>query len=231
MPSGNVGVLRRPTGQARIVVGTVGGTVDNRTSGRRRLLALGGVVLAALGAIRSGRAHAASGPAPDGAAGADHELRTAAARQEIMALRHGYAIATDLLGKNKEPDAAEGLAIYRRIFAADARIGADGIEPVTGPDAWANVVKGALAPYAATQHLIGTQYITGLELPDGNGGGRARMKSYLQAWHSKADGDLWLYMGLYEDELVHDGAGWRIGGMMLRQIAADYRKLGKQPSA
>jgi hypothetical protein len=215
----------------RIVAGTAGETVNKQTSGRRRLLALGGVVLAALGAMRSGRANAASGPGTDDAASADQDLRAAAARQAIMALRHGYAIATDLIGKNKEPDVTEGLAIYRRIFAADARIGAAGIAPVTGPDAWADVVKGALAPYASTQHLIGTQYITGLELPDGNGGGRAKMQSYLQAWHSTADGDLWLYMGLYEDDLVHDGTSWRIGGMMLSQIAADYRKLGKQPGA
>lgn len=202
--------------------------MNNQASGRRRVLALGGVALAALGVVRSGRASAAT----DGKQGGnvDQELRAAAARQEIMALRHGYAIATDLIGKNREPDVAEGLAIYHRIFAADARIGADGIAPVKGPDAWADVVKGALAPYSATQHLIGTQYITGLELPTPSGGGRASMKSYLQAWHSKADGDLWLYMGLYEDELVHDGSAWRIGGMMLRQISADYRKLGKQPN-
>ena len=81
--------------------------MNNQASGRRRVLALGGVALAALGVVRSRRASAAT----DGKQGGnvDEELRAAAARQEIMALRHGYAIATDLIGKNREPDVAEGL--------------------------------------------------------------------------------------------------------------------------
>jgi hypothetical protein len=158
-------------------------------------------------------------------------LAAAAARQEIMELRHAYGMATDLIGSNKEDNVAAGLAIYRRIFTADARIGAAGIDPVSGPDAWAEVVRKALAPYAATQHLIGTQQVTDLQMPEPDGrGGSARMTSYLQAWHSTAAGDLWLYMGTYEDELVHDeGGGWQIARMMLHQTAADYRTLGRPP--
>lgn len=161
----------------------------------------------------------------------DDRVAQAAARQEIMELRHAYGMATDLIGSDVESNVAAGRAIYRRIFTADARIGAAGIDPVSGPDAWLDVVRKALAPYAATQHLIGTQVITELQMPDRQGaGGRARMSSYLQAWHSTADDDLWLYMGTYEDDLVYAEGRWQIAGMMLRQTASDHRKLGPPPA-
>ena len=200
-------------------------------TGRRRLLTFLGGALAMFGLARSAQANAADAtPVTRESADLDR-LAAAAARQEIMELRHAYGMATDLIGSNKDENVAAGLAIYRRIFIADARIGAAGIDPVGGPDAWAGVVRKALAPYAATQHLIGTQQVTDLQMPDPNGvGGSARMTSYLQAWHSTAEGDLWLYMGTYEDELVHgEGSGWQIARMMLHQTAADYRKLGRAP--
>lgn len=161
----------------------------------------------------------------------NERLVAAVDRQEIMELRHAYGIATDLIGKGT-PDAIEaGRAIYRRIFTADAEIGAAGVESVTGPDAWVDIVLDALEPYNATQHLIGTQHISELSRPNAAGqGGHARMSSYLQAWHSRADGYLWLFMGTYEDELLWTSAnGWQIRRMMLRQIAADHRTLGQAP--
>jgi hypothetical protein len=147
-----------------------------------------------------------------------------------MDLRRAYGLATDLIGRGKDADVSAGRGIYHRIFAAEAEIGAAGIEPVTGPDAWVEVVRHALAAYAATQHLIGTQVITTLVLPDADGnGGHARMSSYLQAWHSTPDEVLWLFMGTYEDELIYTPAtGWRISRMQLQHLASDYRKLGKQ---
>lgn len=149
-----------------------------------------------------------------------------------MELRHAYAIATDLIGSNIAASVDRGRAIYERIFAPTATIAADGIEPVIGPDAWVDIVLRALAPYSATQHLIGTQYVTDLRLPDAEGaGGRAHMTSYLQAWHSKPSDDLWLYMGTYEDDLCFSaGRGWQIERMMLHQVAADYRKVGRAPA-
>lgn len=203
------------------------------SNGRRRWMALLGGALAATGLARAGQPAASETSARMGTDDAGLRLRLQAARQEIRELRHAYGIATDLIGGNREPGLGEGRDIYRRIFTPEARIGAAGIEPVTGPDAWVDVVAGALAPYSATQHLIGTQYVTGLRLPDADGaGGAARMRSYLQAWHSTADGDLWLFMGTYEDELVYsEPHGWQIAAMMLYQVAADYRRLGTPPAA
>jgi hypothetical protein len=154
------------------------------------------------------------------------------ARLRIRELRHAYAIATDLIGTDVAANVDRGTAIYHQIFAHDAQIGADGIEPVTGPDAWVQVVLRALKPYSTTQHLIGTQYITGLRLPDAAGAaGRAQMTSYLQAWHSKPSDEVWLYMGTYEDDLGFSAErGWQITRMMLHQIAADYRRVGRSPT-
>ena len=220
------------------------------SGGRRKLLALLGGAVAALGLSRGLQAAnegAAAGakdgvPAnaggPDGQDGRDgrhgrrHQaMQEAVARQEIKELRHAYGIATDRIGSNTEEGIAEGRAIYRRIFTAGANIGAAGVDPVTGPDAWVDVVKTALAPYNATQHLIGTQHVTDLVLPGmGGTGGKARISSYLQAWHSKADGQLWLFMGTYDEDVVYTpGTGWQIERMLLRQIAADYRQIRDRP--
>ena len=154
------------------------------------------------------------------------------ARLQIRELRHAYAIATDLIGTHVAANVDRGAAIYHQIFAPDAQIGADGIEPVTGPDAWVKVVLRALEPYSATQHLIGTQYVSALRLPDAGGtGGRAHLTSYLQAWHSKPSDELWLYMGTYEDDLGFSAElGWQITRMMLHQIATDYRTVGRSPT-
>jgi hypothetical protein len=199
--------------------------------GRRRWLSMLGGVVAVVGLTRAERASAGA-PAAAAPATTDERLRQQVARQEIRELRLAYGIATDLIGAKRESGRSEGRDIYHRIFTPQARIGADGIDAVTGPDAWVDVVAGALQPFNATQHLIGTQYVTDLRLPDARGaGGSARMQSYLQAWHSTADGELWLFMGTYEDELTYSEAhGWQIAAMMLRQVAADHRRLGT-PSA
>jgi hypothetical protein len=200
------------------------------SGGRRYWMAVLGGAIAAVGLARPAHAGTAAQTAP---LADDERLRRQMARQEIQELRHAYGIATDLIGANREPGLSEGRDIYRRIFTPEARIGAAGIDPVRGPDAWVEVVAGALEEFNATQHLIGTQHVTDLRLPDAGGaGGTARMQSYLQAWHSTADGDLWLFMGTYQDELVYSAAeGWQIASMMLHQIAADHRKLGAPPAA
>jgi len=196
---------------------------------RRRLLGIFGGAVAALGLAQGVRAGTPKSM-PSGRQARRQAMRETFARQRIMELRHAYGLATDLIGKNTPEGIEAGRAIYHRIFTGDARIGAAGVESVKGPDAWVDVVKTALAPYNATQHLIGTQQVTSLTLPDGAGaGGAAHMTSYLQAWHSKANDDLWLFMGTYEDDLVHGENGWQISTMMLHQVAADFRRLGKQP--
>lgn len=203
-------------------------------SGRRKLLALVGGAVAALGLSRAAQA---SHHDKDGGKGGHDEARhramhEALARQEIKELRHAYGIATDLIGSNAEAGIAEGRAIYHRIFTPKADIGAAGVEPSIGPDAWVDVVKKALAPYNATQHLIGTQYVTDLVLPGAEGiGGKAHMSSYLQAWHSKANADLWLFMGVYDEDVVFNpGTGWQINRMMLKNIASDFRKIHDRPA-
>jgi len=199
-------------------------------SGRRRLLAM---VTGAVAALGLSRAVQASHAPTDGQHTAQQRaMHEALARQEIKELRHAYGIATDLIGSNTEAGIAEGRAIYHRIFTLKADMGAAGVAPSIGPDAWVEVVKTALAPYSATQHLIGTQYVTDLVLPGADGtGGKAHMSSYLQAWHSRANEDLWLFMGVYDEDLVWSpGAGWQINRMLLKQIAADFRKIQDRPA-
>jgi hypothetical protein len=149
------------------------------------------------------------------------------AKQQIAELRRSYALATDLIGLNTEDSVAQGRAVYRRIFTPDARIGATGQEPTVGPDAWVKVANDALKIYQDTQHLIGTQVVDLTALPDADGqGGAATMTSYLQAWHAKADGELWLFIGTYYDKLSYTPeAGWQIYDMMLQQVSGDTRQI------
>ena len=160
-------------------------------------------------------------------------LETAAAKQEIAELRCLYAKATDLIGTGATAAVAEGRAIYHRIFTPDAVIAASVADSVSGPDAWVDVVVEALEKYEVTQHLIGTQLVDIDQLPSAKNAnaGSASMQSYLQAWHSKANGHLWLFMGSYNDQLVYSQThGWQISNMMLNEIAQENRQLGTEES-
>ena len=154
---------------------------------------------------------------------------TWATKAAIAELRMRYAIATDLAGQGKDGK-AKALAIYRTIFTPDASIGADGIDAVTGPEAWADICHDVLSQYVATQHLIGTQVIDIESLPDATGnGGRAIMNSYLQAWHAWDD-RVFAFFGTYEDSVVSErGLGWRIARMHLHRTSGDYRELVSAP--
>ncbi|MFK7913379.1 MAG: nuclear transport factor 2 family protein [Pseudomonadales bacterium] len=157
----------------------------------------------------------------------NERLETAAAKQEIAELRCLYAKATDLIGTGEPAAVAEGRAIYHRIFTPDAVIAASVADSVTGPDAWVDVVLEALEDYRETQHLIGTQLVDIEALPGTANAGSARMQSYLQAWHSKANGHLWLFMGSYDDQVIYsDAHGWQISNMMLNEIVQENRQLG-----
>lgn len=147
------------------------------------------------------------------------------AQREIEYLRRRYARATDLLGLNTEEGIAQGRDIYHTIFTADARISAtaDGevLLSAIGPDGWVDVAAAALAEFAATQHLIGTQLVDIQSLPDGRGeGGRAMMISYLQAWHDTPGRLLDIFIGTYHDvvEFV-PGIGWQIAVMELERVS------------
>jgi hypothetical protein len=198
-------------------------TIASRWLSRRRLIA-------GAGAVAAGTAVQAAAAGQDKFK--DHQgfhdrVEAALAKQEIADLRRQYARATDLIGLNTESSIAAGRAVYHRIFAADAKIGATGQPSVTGPDAWVDIAATALKVYQDTQHLIGTQVVDLESMPDNRGlGGAASMTSYLQAWHAKADGELWLFIGTYHDKLVHTpGTGWQIGEMMLEQVSGDTRQI------
>ena len=122
---------------------------------------------------------------------------------------------------------AQGRATYREIYTSDATIAADGIDPVVGPDAWTKVVEDALESYVATQHHIGSPLIHSLTLPDAQGkGGVATLSSYLQAWHSTADNNLYMFLGTYHDHCVYSKEqGWQISEMRLTRTADEQRKV------
>ena len=192
---------------------------------RRHLLAgFGAAAGAAAGATVSAQALGAGG-------GGQHRsaVEIWVAKEAIAELRRLYARATDLIGLDTEDAIAQGRDIYHRVFTQDARIGASGQPSVTGPDAWVKVANDALREYQDTQHLIGTQLVDVLQMPDADGrGGEATMTSYLQAWHARPDGELWLFIGTYHDKIRSTpGVGWQIYDMQLEQVSGDRRKLGE----
>ena len=187
----------------------------------RRILIAGAGIAAGGAAGGAARSAVASDSSRNG-----RKIDTWIAKQEIAELRRLYARATDLIGMVTDASIAEGRAIYHRIFTSSARIDA-GIDPAFGPDAWVDVVISFLTDYVATQHLIGTQLVDLVSLPDAQGqGGEASMKSYVQAWHA-TDDEVWTFIGMYSDKLTHSkDAGWQINEMMLEQISSDRRPLG-----
>ncbi len=155
----------------------------------------------------------------------EQQMALAVARQEIEYLRRQYAQATDMIGRNTPQSIARGRAIYHRIFAPEATItttenGEIGFSAV-GPDAWVDVAAKALAAFANTQHLIGSQVVQIESLPDADGGGgRATMDSYLQAWHDDPDSVLDIFIGTYHDTLRYTpGIGWQIYAMELEKVS------------
>ena len=151
--------------------------------------------------------------------------------QEVEYLRRWYAKATDQIGVATPESIAEGRVIYHRVFTADAQLDAGpDREPQVGPDAWVDLVVGALGELGPTQHLIGTQLveIKSLELDDACNvvAGSAYMESYLQAWHEQKDEKVWLFLGTYFDDAVFiPGTGWRIEKMKLQQVAGETRYM------
>ena len=151
----------------------------------------------------------------------------ASAKQEIIELRSLYAHATDLIASSDSGHQAKGREIYQRIYTPDARISAQGVDPVTGPDAWAKFVAAALETFDATQHLVGSPLVHQLQLPDEQGnGGAAEVTSYLQAWHSTPDNSLFMFVGTYHDRCVYSpDQGWQIAAMHLQKTADEWRRF------
>ena len=159
-----------------------------------------------------------------GNAECDTGLVKTKAVQDIEYLRRAYARATDRIGQNTDAAVEGGRRVYHRVFTADATIGATGFEAASkGPDAWVDVVLGALGPMGPTQHLVGSQVVVidTLDLDQDCSviAGSAHMESYLQAWHTLADGRSWLFFGNYQDKVVYTPkVGWQIADSYLERI-------------
>lgn len=135
-------------------------------------------------------------------------------KHDIEMLQRLYAKATDTIGRASTDDVEEGRAIYHRIFADDVQIRTanTGGDPLVAnsPDAWVDVVHGALKNYTGTQHLIGSQIVD----VDGDAGA---MESYVNAWHKNADGSVYYFLGTYISTVQRtDAGGWKIVDMTLR---------------
>jgi len=164
----------------------------------------------------------------------------AVARQEIEYLRRAYAVATDKIGEDTLAAVAEGEAIYQQIFTPDVTFAVTGPETqplsANGPKGWVEVVRGALGPIGATQHLIGSQIVTfeSLEWNDQCEitSGTAKMQSYVQAWHDQTPKEVWLFIGTYFDDVVYrQGQGWQIEHMELRRVTGELRPSGAAVAA
>ena len=213
-----------------------------RKSGKaisRRQLMVGGAALAAGSAAllaSTGTSKAASTSA----------IEEVVAKAQISELRRMYGKATDLLGAGKDHDHFGGdeplsteikhfmaRNIYRRIFTEDATISASGGALTgVGPDDWADKVAAALAPFSATQHMLGTQLVEIDEMPDDEGcGGGATMQSYLNALHEfSPGGNIGIYRGTYFDKVRYTPEiGWQIYDMNL--VLASWETRAHTPPA
>ena len=96
-------------------------------------------------------------------------------------------------------------AAYRSCFVEEVELEGFAREPVRGIESWMKFVEKALAPYRATQHMLGVPRI---EID----GDSAAMRTDLQACHFPSDSEAkaFILWATYETELVRTEAGWRI---------------------
>jgi len=94
---------------------------------------------------------------------------------------------------------------YRDCFATDVELHGFGREAIRGFDAWLEFVKKALAPFEATQHLLGPPLVS----PRGE---EAELRTELQAQHffREPRGRILTLWGTYRTSLVREGGVWRI---------------------
>lgn len=143
----------------------------------------------------------------------DARAMQVADKHEIEVLQRLYAKATDTIGLATPESVEAGREIYHRIFAdnVEIRTANTGADPLvaSGPDAWVDVVYGALKDYTGTQHMIGSQLVE----VDGDSG---VMESYLNAWHKRVDGSVYYFLGTYISTVERTSDGWHIVDMTLR---------------
>ena len=137
-------------------------------------------------------------------------------RAAIADQMYRYARATDWL----EPD------LHREVFEADCVFASPHSTDVVGVEAVVAWMERALAPFEATQHLIGNIAIT-FTGPDA-----ADAVSYVRAWHRYADRsrpDLVLW-GEYHDRWVRGDGTWRIAERRVLEAGIEPRRDGGTPN-
>ena len=97
------------------------------------------------------------------------------------------------------------LALYRAQFADDVEVLGFGATTFHGGDAWTEYVKGALAQFGPTQHMLGPQLAT-------VNGDSAHCRTDVQALHYMKDQPnttltLW---ATYLTDMQRTAAGWKI---------------------
>jgi len=90
---------------------------------------------------------------------------------------------------------------YRRCFHEDVELEGFGHETIRGIEAWLDFANQALAPYRATQHMLGVPWVR-IE------GDTARLRTDLQAIHFPKDrsGQIFTLWATYESRLVRTPA-------------------------
>lgn len=122
----------------------------------------------------------------------------------LQELTDRFAI-TDVMLKYAAGADERDLDLYRSVFADDAEVVGFGDKPVHGADVWLDYVKGALAGFNATQHMLGPSLIT----LDGD---RAHARTDVQALHylkDRPDTTLTLW-ATYETDLQRQSGEWKI---------------------
>ena len=89
---------------------------------------------------------------------------------------------------------------YRTCFAPDAVFHGFGPEPIEGPDAWVDFVRGVIERYRATQHMLGPPLVRAEE-------DAWHLRTPLQALHWEPEGRIFSLWGTYHSELApRDGS-------------------------
>ncbi|MDJ0849204.1 MAG: nuclear transport factor 2 family protein [Myxococcota bacterium] len=94
---------------------------------------------------------------------------------------------------------------YRACFSSDAEMHGFGSEVIRGADAWIAFVRETLAPFRATQHLLGPPTVA---LRGDEGDLRAPLEA--QHFHHEPRGRIFTVWGTYRCGLVREGGLWRI---------------------
>lgn len=137
-------------------------------------------------------------------------------RWAISEQMYRYARATDWLQTEN----------HREVFTADCVFASPHSGDMHGVDAVVEWMNRALAPFEATQHLIGNISITF------TGDSTATAVSYVRAWHRPRDYEqpdmvLW---GEYHDRWMHADGVWRISERRVLEAGIEPRREGGMPN-